>query len=157
MAPGTLHHLKDGSLDLLAGLMYSSMNWIKRKMSRKDTIWIVAGNRQEFDAYILRKHRQLQMEGAALNEYKFVFSTDQLRGLGNIKGFYIGSYKSRPDIDEIRNAIAVIKSRSVLKASTPLPDIDDLRGTNFRYFLSDSGPNLIHPVDYGPITISTNT
>ena len=118
MAPGTLHHLKDGSLDLLAGLMYSSMNWIKRKMSHKDIIWIVAGNMQEFDAYILR-HLQRKSR-TTLTEYKFVFSTDQLRGLDNIKGFYIGSYKSRPDIDEIRNVIAVIKSQSVLKASTLL-------------------------------------
>lgn len=123
-------------------------------MSRKDTIWIVAGNSQEFDAYILR-HLQRKSR-TTLTEYKFVFSTDQLRGLDNIKGFYIGSYKSRPDIDEIRNAIAVIKSQSVLKASTPLPDIDDLRGTNVRYF-THSGPDLIHPADCGPITISTNT
>ena len=123
-------------------------------MSRKDTIWIVAGNSQEFDAYILRCAQRKSW--TTLTEYKFVFSTDQLRGLDNIKGFYIGSYKSRPDIDEIRNAIAVIKSQSVLKASTPLPDIDDLRGTNVRYF-THSGPDLIHPVDYGPITISTNT
>ena len=118
MAPGTLHHLKDGSLDLLAGLMYSSMNWIERKMSRKDTIWIVAGNSQEFDAYILRQI--FTKSRTTLTEYKFVFSTDQLRGLDNIKGFYIGSYKSRPDIDEIKNVIAVIKSQSVLKASTLL-------------------------------------
>ena len=116
MAPGTLHHLKDGSLDLLAGLMYSSMNWIERKMSRKDTIWIVAGNSQEFDAYILR-HLQRKSR-TTLTEYKFVFSTDQLRGLDNINGFYIGSYKSRPDIDEIRNAIAVIKSQSVLRGTS---------------------------------------
>lgn len=89
-------------------------------MSHKDTIWIVAGNRQEFDAYILRKHKQLQMEGAGLTEYKFVFSTDQLKGFNDIKGFYIGSYKSRPDIDEIRDAIAMIKAKSILKASTLL-------------------------------------
>ena len=87
-------------------------------MSHKDIIWIVAGNMQEFDAYILR-HLQRKSR-TTLTEYKFVFSTDQLRGLDNIKGFYIGSYKSRPDIDEIRNVIAVIKSQSVLKASTLL-------------------------------------
>lgn len=103
-------------------------------MSNKDTIWIVAGNRQEFDSYVSRKINQkiqllspAQLRSPILTEYKFVFIADQLRGLNDIKGFYIGSYKSRPDIDEIRDAIAVIKSRSVLKASTPLPDIDEIR------------------------------
>ena len=86
-------------------------------MSRKDTIWIVAGNRQEFDAYILRHHGQRKSR-TTLTEYKFVFSTDQLRGLDNINGFYIGSYKSRPDINEIKNAIDVIKCQSVLRGAS---------------------------------------
>jgi len=93
-------------------------------MSNKDTIWIVAGNRQEFDAYVLRKINQkiqllspVQLRSSILTEYKFVFRTDQLRGLDDIKGFYIGSYKSRPDIDEIHDAIAMIKSKSILRGT----------------------------------------
>lgn len=80
-------------------------------MSHKDTIWIVAGNRQEFDEYVSRKiNEKIQLRSSILNEYKFVFNTVQLKGLDNVKGFYIGSYKSRPDIDEIRDAIAMIKA-----------------------------------------------
>jgi hypothetical protein len=80
-------------------------------MLNKDIIWIVAGNRQEFDSYVKRK---AQAEHDIRN-YKFVYTADEFRGLDDIKGFYIGSYKSRPDIDDIKMAIAVRKSQKVLK------------------------------------------
>ena len=75
-----------------------------RKMSNKDIIWIVAGNRQEFDAYVKRKAMEDPAEHDIKN-YKFVYTIDQLRGHNDIKGFYIGSYKSRPDIIAISNTI----------------------------------------------------
>ena len=90
-------------------------------MSDKDIIWIVAGNRAEFDAYVSRKINQKiqllspeQLRSPILDEYKFVYSTKQFLGLADIKGFYIGSYKSRPDIDEIILAIQMRKSYTII-------------------------------------------
>ena len=74
-------------------------------MSNKDIIWIVAGNRAEFHSYVRRK----MPLGHNPNNYKFVYSVDQLRGLNSIKGFYIGNYKSRKDINIIQAIINVIK------------------------------------------------
>jgi len=80
-------------------------------MTVHNFIWIVSGNRQEFLSYVRRKEKL----GLNIENYKFVYTADQFRGLDDIKGFYIGSYKSRPDIDDIKMAIAVTKSQKVLK------------------------------------------
>ena len=73
--------------------------------------YVVAGNYQEYESHIDEK-------GYIKSEYVFVYSPDQLRGLGKIEGFYIGSYEQRPDIDQIRQIIAQIKARNkIYKAS----------------------------------------
>lgn len=75
----------------------------------KDIIWIVAGNANEFHSYVRRK----MSLGHNPNNFKFVYSVSTLRGLNNIKGFYIGNYKSRSDIDEIILAIQIRKSYEI--------------------------------------------
>jgi hypothetical protein len=69
--------------------------------------FIVAGNYREYKDHIARK-------GYDPFEYVYVSDPMQLRGYTEIEGFYIGSYKSRPDIDQIRTNIAFIKARSEL-------------------------------------------
>lgn len=76
----------------------------------RDIIWIVAGTRQEFDAYVNRK----KSLGYDSSKYAYVFTTKQFLGLSDIKGFYIGSYKSRSDIDEIILAIQMRKSYTII-------------------------------------------
>lgn len=66
--------------------------------------YIVAGNYNEYQAYVKRKPR-------IECYYKYVANTDTLRGLSSIDGFYIGSYESRPDIHEIKTIIATIKAK----------------------------------------------
>jgi hypothetical protein len=68
--------------------------------------YIVAGNYNEYQAYVKRKPR-------IEHYYKYVSGVEILRGLSSIDGFYIGSYKDRPDIDDIIVQIASIKSRMV--------------------------------------------
>jgi hypothetical protein len=71
-----------------------------------DPLFIVAGNREEFDDYVIRK----RMMGHDY-DFRFVYSPDVLRGLNTIRGFYFGSYRERPDWSEIDTVIKVIKSR----------------------------------------------
>ena len=67
--------------------------------------FVVAGNFQEYTDYINRKEYNPR-------EYVYVSDPMQLRGRTEIEGFYIGSYESRPDIDQIKETIAFIKAWS---------------------------------------------
>ena len=69
-------------------------------------LFVVAGNYQEFQDFVIRK----RMKGFS---YDFVYVSDRnmIRGLSTIRGFYIGTYRERPDWPEIRDAIAIIKAK----------------------------------------------
>lgn len=69
--------------------------------------YVVAGNFEQYRYHIEKK-------GYSPNEYRYVSHPDILRGLSEIEGFYIGTYLERPDIEEIKQNIAMIKSTSVI-------------------------------------------
>lgn len=77
---------------------------------RKEICWIVAGSRAEFDEYVKKKK---QMAGILreelMVEYRYVSGVDSIRGCTITKGFYIGSYKQRPDIQAITDQIKIAK------------------------------------------------
>jgi hypothetical protein len=62
------------------------------------TKYIIAGNIKEYDDFITKRNL------SKLN-YVFVYSADNLRGLNNIHGFYVGSWRERKDIEEIKSLI----------------------------------------------------
>jgi len=68
-------------------------------------IFIVAGNRAEYTAWVERN-------GYKYTETQFVQNANSLRGIENIKGFYIGTYASRHDIQDIMSVIATSKRRT---------------------------------------------
>ena len=71
-----------------------------------DPLWIVAGNKKEFEDFVIRKRT------AGLHfDYRYVSSADVLRGLSRIRGFYVGGYKDREDWKQIEMVIQIIKSR----------------------------------------------
>jgi hypothetical protein len=71
-----------------------------------DPMWIVAGNKIEFDDFVISKRsRGLHFD------YRYVSSVDVLRGLSRIRGFYVGSYEKREDWYAIDSCIKVIKSK----------------------------------------------
>jgi hypothetical protein len=82
-----------------------------------DTYYIVAGNYGEFCSFTERnRHTGLF--------YRYVDNYNTIVGLSEIKGFYVGTWRTRPDIDLIQSRIAVIKSKNLhrkIKPSTPLP------------------------------------
>ena len=65
-------------------------------------IFIVAGNRAEYTAWVERN-------GYKYTETQYVQNAQSLKGLENIRGFYIGTYDSRPDIQDIMSVIATSK------------------------------------------------
>ena len=71
-------------------------------------IYIVAGNHEEFENYVLKKHRQM----AYKQNYIYVKNRYYLMGLSDVKGYYIGTAFQRKDITQIREAIAYVKERA---------------------------------------------
>jgi hypothetical protein len=69
-------------------------------------LFVVAGNYQEFQDFVIRK----RMKGFSY-DFVYVSDRDMLRGMTIIRGFYIGTYRERPDWPEIRDAIAIIKAK----------------------------------------------
>ena len=69
-------------------------------------LYIVAGNKQEYDDFVIHK----RMAGF-FYDFRYVSSVDVLRGLSIIRGFYIGSYEEREDWPEIAVAIQTIKAK----------------------------------------------
>jgi hypothetical protein len=72
-------------------------------------LFVVAGNYQEFQDFVIRK----RMKGFSY-DFVYVYNRDTIRGLDAIRGFYIGTYRERPDWSEIRDAIAIIKAKENL-------------------------------------------
>jgi len=76
----------------------------------KHKTFVVAGTHAEYADWVERK-------GYSKTEYVYVASTNNLRGISaeDLKGIYIGSWRHRADIDEIRQMIAFLKGENYAK------------------------------------------
>jgi hypothetical protein len=70
----------------------------------KDTKYIVAGNWNEFTNYTRNRVNDDTM-------YIYVSGINIIRGLSDISGVFIGTFHLRPDLEEIKSQIQIIKSR----------------------------------------------
>jgi hypothetical protein len=69
-----------------------------------DPFYIVAGNRDQFDNFVIRK-RVLGF----FYDFRYVRDAEMLRGLTRIRGFYVGDYENHPEWLNIKEAIQIIK------------------------------------------------
>jgi hypothetical protein len=81
-------------------------------------IYIVAGNYKEYTDYVYKNQYKDE-------RYTYVQDVDYIRGLNEIKGFYIGTYYNRPDIEAIKEYISIIKSTKRIKKDPPLKRVMD--------------------------------
>ena len=65
--------------------------------------YIVSGTYEEYNEFVYKRRNEVN------TSYVYVQHATQLVGLSNIEGFYIGTYFKRPDIDDIRERIAIAK------------------------------------------------
>ena len=82
-------------------------------MTTKKKIFIVAGNFSEFEKYKEKKLHEWTEYSNILDyfpEYVYVANAWQLKGLNEVEVYYTGSFKNRPDLDEIDWCIKVIKA-----------------------------------------------
>ena len=100
-----------------------------------DYCYIVSGNRREFERYCAKKFDEcVSVEPRRRPpNYVYVDSADRLRGLSEVHGFKIGTYKQRPDINEIERMIFVINSRTPPSVSVGYP----LKGNSFSKIMFD--------------------
>ena len=68
--------------------------------------FIVSGNYDEYLEYIHKKNRDISNSNT---EYIYVNSKKDFDGHLDVEGFYIGTYFKRPDIDDIKERIAISK------------------------------------------------
>ena len=71
---------------------------------KTEPFYIVAGNRDQFDNFVIRK-RILGFN----YDFRYVWNAGVLRGLNKIRGFYVGDYKMHPDWPNIEMMIYIIK------------------------------------------------
>ena len=87
---------------------------------------VIAGNVFEFDRFIKKKSAEMWNEGntsISLSDFVYVSSVDTLKGLSEIQGFYVGTWKNRSDVMEIQLQVHIIKEK--MKQNEILSKIQD--------------------------------
>ena len=69
-----------------------------------EKIYVIAGTRQEAEYWIFNKH---PTNLALIMSYVCVFSADQLRGIRNPHGVFVGTWRNRPNIMDIMEALMI--------------------------------------------------
>jgi hypothetical protein len=125
-------------------------------MTTRKKIFIVAGNVQEFEAYKAKKLVEWTEYSNILDpfpEYVCVHNGWQLKGLNEIEGYYIGSYKDRTDLDEVLWCIKAIKGRQ--------KNVDNLKnianGSNGTTAVGTMLPVTMLPIGNGGTISNINT
>lgn len=75
---------------------------------------VIAGNVFEFDRFIKKKSAEMWNEGntsVSLSDFVYVSSVETLKGLSEIQGFYVGTWKNRSDVMEIQLQVHIIKEK----------------------------------------------
>ena len=78
-----------------------------------DKIYVIAGTRNEYEGFSRKKAQQLWEEGntaISLSHFVFVHSVDQLRGLRDIHGYFIGTFARRSDINQLKHCLCFINN-----------------------------------------------
>ena len=74
-----------------------------------EKLFIVTGNKREYDFFIRKKADDLVKDGypISLSHFVYVSSPDVLRGQRDVHGWFYGSYRQRADLTEIVMQIRV--------------------------------------------------
>jgi len=76
-------------------------------------IYVVAGNYDQYRMYVRRKIQELYNQGntsISMSDFVHVHNADSLRGLQNIHGFFVGTYRERSDLQEIIQTLRIINN-----------------------------------------------
>jgi hypothetical protein len=79
----------------------------------QEKLFIVAGNREQYREWV--KTNLTRFPNILLQNFVYVSGPEIFRGYSEVHGFYIGNYRERPDIEEIKNMIMIINMRKKIK------------------------------------------
>jgi len=94
----TLQPLQQGVISGTYNTITGTSLFDQTLVSIKTKKYIIAGTEKEYKDFLKRRNFKS-------DEYEFVNSPLNIRGMRNIHGFYVGTWKLRKDIDEIKLAI----------------------------------------------------
>ncbi len=91
-----------------------------------EKLFIVAGNKREYDFFIRRKADELAKTGypISLSHFVYVSSPDTLLGRRDIHGWFYGSYRQRADIKDIVMRIRI--ANNIPSSEAILPTLNEL-------------------------------
>jgi hypothetical protein len=89
-------------------------------------LFIVTGNRQEFEVFIRKKADDLVKEGysISLSDFVYVSSHETFLGHRNVHGWFCGTYRQRKDLREIVMQIRV--TNNIPSSEAILPALNEL-------------------------------
>jgi hypothetical protein len=89
-------------------------------------LFIVTGNRQEFEFFIRKKADALVKDGYSISLSDFVYVSSSLTLLGhrNVHGWFYGSYRQRADLNDIVTQIRV--TNNIPSSEAILPTLNEL-------------------------------
>lgn len=78
-----------------------------------DRIFIVAGHVFEYTHWVKKNLDRFyaKNKSMSLSNFVYVSGPEIFRGHSEVHGYYVGSYKNRPDIEHIKMMIKMINSR----------------------------------------------
>lgn len=107
-------------------------------------IFVIAGNQEEAYQYINRKLEERIRNGevvSKIDDYKYVYSIDTLRGVQNPSGVFIGSWRMRQDIFDI---VGILRQN----CNPPNKALKDIwKSLNFQF--KGQGATKLKPVQGG--------
>lgn len=79
-----------------------------------DKIFIVSGTYEQYKEWVRNNIDRFynKNNSISLSNFVYVHSIDTLRGHREVHGYYIGTYKNRPDIKQIQEAIFIINHKT---------------------------------------------
>jgi hypothetical protein len=78
---------------------------------------VICGNHNEFQNFINKKTKELcnQGESISLSNFVYVSGVDRIRGISSMRGWFYGSWKDRPDIEQILLVLSNVFSNDLKK------------------------------------------
>jgi hypothetical protein len=94
-------------------------------MSNRERIYIVSGTYEQYKQYRAKKFEEFlelppTQDFKEFPDYVYVQHPENLKGVSNPKGFYIGTYKERPDIGHIQLLVCMAKKHDPLPNPTKI-------------------------------------
>lgn len=84
-------------------------------------IFVVSGNHDQFRNFVRHKVAEMINEGkdVTYGHFTYVSGVDVFRGYSEVHGYFVGTFRDRPDIEDIVTHIKIVNNISYTKKLYP--------------------------------------